>query len=103
MVQYTSQGMIVISPKDDPGKIVDFMLETGYAEEFCIAVDFDPPFVARLMDAGFLVMSASLGGGSYILLPKLHLVRSALFFENLHVKKSIRRFLPRYELRFDED
>jgi Leu/Phe-tRNA-protein transferase len=40
---------------------------------------------------------------AYVLLPKLHLVRSALFFENLHVKKSIRRFLNRYELRPDAD
>jgi Leu/Phe-tRNA-protein transferase len=95
--------MILISPKDDPARIVDLMLETGYAEEFCVAINFDPPFIARLMDAGFLVMSASAGGGRYILLPKLHLVRSVLFFENLHVKKSIRRFLPRYELRFDGD
>jgi Leu/Phe-tRNA-protein transferase len=95
--------MILISPKDDPGRIVDLMLETGYAEEFCIAINFDPSFIARLMDAGFLVMSTSAGGGRYVLLPKLHLVRSVLFFENLHVKKSIRRFLPRYELRFDED
>ena len=37
------------------------------------------------------------------MLPKLHLIRSALFFENLHVKKSIRRFLGRYELRPDAD
>jgi Leu/Phe-tRNA-protein transferase len=102
-LRYTPQGMILISPGDDPGRIVDRMLETGYAEEFCVAVDFDPPFVARLMDAGFLVMSASLGGGQYVLLPKLHLTRSVLFFGNLHVKQSIRRFLPRYELRFDED
>jgi Leu/Phe-tRNA-protein transferase len=94
--------MILISPGDDPGRIVDHMLETGYAEEFCLAVNFDPPFIARLMDAGFLVMSTAADGG-YILLPKLHLTRSVLFFEDLHVKKSIRRFLPRYELRFDED
>jgi Leu/Phe-tRNA-protein transferase len=95
--------MILISPKDDPHRIVDLMLKTGYAEEFCAAVSFDPPFIARLMDAGFLVMSASRGGGQYILLPKLHLVRSVLFFDRLHVKKSVRRFLPRYELRFDGD
>jgi Leu/Phe-tRNA-protein transferase len=67
------------------------------------------------MEACFLVMSAFYsgpegdspqeGGGEavYILLPKLHLVRSALFFENLHVKKSIRPFLGRYELRPDAD
>jgi Leu/Phe-tRNA-protein transferase len=94
--------MILISPRDDPDTIVDLMLKTNYSEEFCVALSFDPPFIARLMNAGFLVMSTS-AGESHVLLPKLHLTRSVLFFKNLHVKKSIRRFLPRYELRFDED
>jgi len=84
------------------------MLDTGYSEEFCIASDFSPEFIAGLMEAGFLVMSAKVTGpdeeeDSYILLPKLHLERSALFFENLHVKKSVRRLLNCYELRFDND
>jgi Leu/Phe-tRNA-protein transferase len=39
----------------------------------------------------------------FILLPKLHLVRSALFFPQLHIKKSIRRFLSRYELRVNAE
>ena len=87
--------------------VVDAILETGYNEEFCIAVDFSPEFIAGLMEAGFLVMSANASSPGeepcYILLPKLHLVRSALFFENLHIKKSIRKYLNQYELRVDED
>jgi Leu/Phe-tRNA-protein transferase len=81
------------------------MLATGYDEEFCLSLCFDPAFIARLMEAGFLVMSTRINGeeDAYILLPKLHLVRSALFFENLHIKKSIKRFLGRYELRYDAD
>jgi len=39
----------------------------------------------------------------YILLPKLHLTRSALFFDNLHIKKSVKRYFDRYELRPDAD
>jgi len=39
----------------------------------------------------------------FILLPKLHLIRSALFFPELHIKKSIRRFLSKYELRVNTD
>jgi Leu/Phe-tRNA-protein transferase len=108
-VKYTFSGHIFISPEDDCNEIVDVMLETGYNEEFCIANDFNAEFVARLMEAGFLVMSmyllesieAGSVSGNYILLPKLHLERSALFFENLHVKKSIRRLLNRYELKPD--
>jgi Leu/Phe-tRNA-protein transferase len=82
------------------------MLATGYSEEYCVSLDFSPEFIAGLMAAGFLVMSAKVSGPDeepfYILLPKLHLVRSALFFENLHIKKSIRRYLNRYELRVDD-
>ena len=108
-LHYTSDGYLLIFPEDNIPRIVDAMLATGYSEEFCIALDFSPGFVARLMEAGFLVMSAETGGEKdgeeniYILLPKLHLIRSVLFFKNLHVKRSIRRFLPRYELRPDAD
>jgi len=104
---YTRSGHLLISSDDDCNRIVDAMLRTGYDEEFCVAWDFNPVFIARLMEAGFLVMSANIADEGqepdYILLPKLHLERSALFFENLHIKRSIRRFLPRYELRADSD
>jgi Leu/Phe-tRNA-protein transferase len=104
-VYYTSSGYIVIRPWDDPDGVVDAMLATDYSEEFCLALDFDPEFVAGLMKAGFLVMAASLDGAEmeeqHILLPKLHLERSVLLFPRLRVKKSIRGKLSRYELRVD--
>jgi Leu/Phe-tRNA-protein transferase len=108
-VKYTFSGHIFISSEDDCNEIVDVMLETGYNEDFCIANDFSAEFIARLMEAGFLVMSMNLAenekadsrSDDYILLPKLHLERSALFFENLHIKKSIRRQLDCYELKHD--
>ena len=114
LLHYTETGYLIILPHDDPRLIVDAMLQTGYSEEFCVALDFSPAFIARLMQAGFLVMSSGIDdrgddgeeGDSlppYILLPKLHLIRSALFFDNLHVKKSIKRHLGNYELRFDSD
>jgi Leu/Phe-tRNA-protein transferase len=107
-LKYTRSGHLYISPEDDCGEIVDSMLETGYNEEFCIAEDFSPEFAAKLMEAGFLVMSANLAMEGeaepcYILLPKLHLTRSVLFFENLHIKKSIRKALGRYELKADAE
>jgi len=99
--------MIFMSPEDDCDKVVDAMLQTGYSEEFCIALDWEGDFIARLMKAGFLVMSETIQDEALdtpdILLPKLHLVRSALFFPDLHVKKSIKPYLSRYELRFDTD
>jgi Leu/Phe-tRNA-protein transferase len=109
-LRYTPSGHIMMLSRDDPDVVVDAMLAVDYDEEFCLAMEFDPPFVARLMKAGFLVMSAALDADSpdqgspdqaprYILLPKLHLERSVLFFPELHIKKSLRPFLSRYELR----
>ena len=115
-LRYLQTGHIYVDPLDDCDKVVDAMLATDYSEEFCLARDFDEDFISRLMEAGFLVMSTELRDEDeesrageekeepfYILLPKLHLVRSALFFPELHIKKSIRPFLSRYELRINTD
>ncbi|MDR2186345.1 MAG: GNAT family N-acetyltransferase [Treponema sp.] len=110
ILHYTQSGFIFITAEDDPDRIVDAMLQTDYSEEFCLASDFDPDFIAGLMAAGFLVMSAQIDndagkedvkGPRYILLPKLHLERSVLFFPDLHETKTVRRLLKHYELRFD--
>jgi len=118
LLRFTETGLLIILPRDNPRRIVDAMLETGYNEEFCVSLDFTPDFIARLMAAGFLVMSVKAVDDTeedaaegldnappeqYILLPKLHLTRSALFFGNLHIKKSVKRYLGRYELRPDAD
>jgi len=100
-----------MGPEDDCDLVVDIMLAAGYDQEFCIGLDWNPLFISRLMEAGFLVMSETMiveneTGEFYkqdIVLPKLHLVRSVLPFQNLHVKRSIKPFLSRYELRFDSD
>jgi len=106
-LNYTLSGYIYISPEDDCHAIVDAMLATNYSEEFCLATDFNPDFVSRLMEAGFLVMSMYIRekeeNFGCILLPKLHLTRSALFYENLHIKRSIKRFINRYELKVDAE
>jgi len=104
-IKYTKSGFIYIGPSDDCHELVDYMLETNYSEEYCLAECFKPDFIIKLMEAGFLVMSMNLSPDDpfYILLPKLHLVRSALFYENLHIKKSVRKLLNRYELRADAD
>jgi Leu/Phe-tRNA-protein transferase len=111
---YTQGGFLIVRPQDNLRHIVDAILETGYNEDFCVSPDFNADFIARLMEAGFLVMSSRLvepedtpapakDDEQFILLPKLHLIRSILFFENLHIKKSIKRFIDRYELRFNTD
>jgi Leu/Phe-tRNA-protein transferase len=106
-LQYTRSGHLYIPANADCDLIVDAILATGYNEDFCIAEKFDYKFIARLMEAGFLVMSANIAEDDeepfYLLLPKLHLERSVLFFENLHIKKSIRWYLDKYELRPNTD
>ena len=106
-IRYLPSGHVFIDPKDNCDRLADALLKTGYDKEFCIAAIFDEDFIGRLMEAGFLVMSAALTEEReepfYILLPKLHLLRSVLLFPDLRVKKSIRLFLPRYELRVDTD
>jgi Leu/Phe-tRNA-protein transferase len=110
-VRYTESGQIYILPEDDPNRIVDVMLATGYNEEFCYALDFDPVFIRDLIKAGFLVMSTAIVPSQdpdnkvchYLLLPKLHLERSVVFWEDLHETKTARRLLKRYELRYDDD
>jgi len=129
-LRYFPSGHIFIDPDDDCDRLVDAMLATDYSEEFCLARDFEEDFVSQLMEAGFLVMSTELKDEEtndaetsieesseaehvtaqrvpqerfFILLPKLHLVRSVLFFPELHIKKSVRRFLPQYELRVNAD
>ena len=120
LLHYTSNGFLIMLPHNDPHRIVDVMLETGYDKEFCVSLDFEPDFIAQLMKSGFLVMSSWLddsdddssshegaspagNGGQFILFPKLHLTRTVLFFDDLHIKKSIKRHLGRFELCFDSD
>jgi Leu/Phe-tRNA-protein transferase len=117
-LRYTQSGHLFIGPEDDPRLIARAIVETNYNEEFCIATDFAPDFVTALMATGFLVMSMKLdadtavntaagaddnaakaGSPAYLLLPKLHLERSIIFFEDFHEPRSARRLIPRYELR----
>ena len=57
----------------------------------------------RKQESGYPSDSGYPEDSFFILLPKLHLKRSALFFPELHIKRSIRPFLSRYELRVDTD
>ncbi|MDR0400016.1 MAG: GNAT family N-acetyltransferase, partial [Treponema sp.] len=101
-LRFTDSGYIVITPGDDPRTVASLMDCISYQEDFCLALDFSPPFIASLMAAGFLVMSLipeDEPGGEPILFPQMHLHRSVLFFDQLHESRSARRLLPRYELR----
>jgi Leu/Phe-tRNA-protein transferase len=99
---YTPSGHILISPGDDPDRIMDEIVATGYDMESCLAPDFDPDFAARLIAAGFLVMSVrTKKGNSTVIIPEPmhHLNRSVLLFDELHESRSAKRLLSRYELK----
>jgi Leu/Phe-tRNA-protein transferase len=101
-LKFTDSGHIFIEPSDDPWAIASILDLIAYQEEFCLALDFSPPFIARLMAAGFLVMSEipdDEEGGRAILIPEMHLKRSVLFFDELHESRTVKRLIPRYELR----
>jgi leucyl/phenylalanyl-tRNA--protein transferase len=68
-----------------------------------VSDSFDVDFVSALCREGFLVMTAPFEDAGLLLLPKYHRLRSTLFFENLHIGRSVRPLLPKYELFFDRD
>ncbi|MDR1024156.1 MAG: leucyl-tRNA--protein transferase [Treponema sp.] len=103
-LKFTRSGHIFIGPRDNPQAIASILDLITYQEEYCLALNFSAPFIARLMAAGFLVMSLipeDKPGGAAILLPEMHLKRSVLFFDQLHESRSARRLIPRYELKTD--
>jgi Leu/Phe-tRNA-protein transferase len=102
-LRVTGSGFIYLKKGDDLFAIADILSNTPEAGEYCVSDCFDSGFVADLCAAGFLVMSYKSPRHNVLLFPKYHNIRSALLFENLHIAKSIRRFLPCYELRFDQD
>jgi Leu/Phe-tRNA-protein transferase len=115
VLRYNQSGLLITGSQDNPERLIDAIIDTNYPEEFCLSRDFDPVFIARLMEAGFLVMSVCLddwpeaqddGFASeheYLLMPRHHQIRSILFFSDLRETKTARRNAKRYELRFDTD
>ena len=85
-LRFLPSGHVFMDPFDNCKAAALALEETGYEEDFCLAADFNPFFIAHLMAAGFLVMSCVLdpdetdaeesGQNKYILLPKHHLTRS---------------------------
>jgi Leu/Phe-tRNA-protein transferase len=104
-VRFTQSGYIYIDKQDDLDVIVRVIGSESYDEEFCISQDFSPAFVASLMAKGFLVMSIETSDDESvtILMPKHHLVRNVLFFDQLHIGKSVKRFLHQYKLKVDDN
>jgi Leu/Phe-tRNA-protein transferase len=107
-LRFTRAGYVYLDAEDDCRAAARALRLYDYDDELCVSREFDPAFIANLCAAGFLVMAVYLtgengGAGFPALLPKHHLVRSCLFFPDIHIKKTIRSRLDRYELRFNAD
>jgi Leu/Phe-tRNA-protein transferase len=111
MFTMTESGYIFIAPDIEPDILMDVIGELEYKEEFCVARSFSSDFIEDLMFGGFLVMSASVkineNEERFILLPKHHLLRNVLFFDDLHISKTIKRLIKckgsEYELCVNRD
>jgi Leu/Phe-tRNA-protein transferase len=106
MFELTASGHFFVTPGIDTDLLIDIIIAANYGEEFCIGGSFSPGFIAELMYSGFLVMSARIDGNN-VLLPKHHLIRNVLFFDELHISKTAGRMIKRcssmYELRMNTD
>jgi hypothetical protein len=124
MIEMSDTGDLVVRPGTDTDTdlLLDVILESGYDKDHCVAFTFSPALVAQLMYSGFLVMSANVlfteeeadkaaaAGeelpGGYLLLPRHHLVRNVLFFDDLHISKTAARLIKKegrnFELRVDD-
>ena len=102
-MKVSTSGHPILEPGDDADTVVDQLIEGNYLGDFCLCPAMDAVFVSRLMESGFLVMSARIRetGVKYrtILMPKLHRQRLVLRPEEVHEPRSIRHLLGRYDLR----
>jgi len=75
-----------------------------YMGKFCWSTSFEPNFVASLIYQGYLPMAEGglKGPIHYIFLPKLHLQRCVLKFEDLHIQKQVRKRSSRFEISCDQ-
>jgi Leu/Phe-tRNA-protein transferase len=101
----TNNGYLFIGPDINSDILLDIITEMEYKEEFCVARSFLPAFIAELMYGGFLVMSTGVkideNNERFILLPKYHSTRNVLFFDELHVSKTVERIMRRESTEYD--
>jgi len=97
---YLDYGLLLILEKNNPDEAIDLIINTNYPYEYCVGDNFNIQFLVNLIKSGFYVMSQYYEHGKkYIMEAMHHLSKSVLFFDKLHIKKSIKKLLPKYELR----
>ncbi|MDR0552162.1 MAG: GNAT family N-acetyltransferase [Spirochaetaceae bacterium] len=103
-LSYLDSGEIFILPENDPHEVINIILNTNYPYESCLSDNFDIDFIRKLLREGFLIMSRFIPAiNKFILEASHHLSRSVLFFDHVHITKTVKRIMGRYELRFDDN
>jgi Leu/Phe-tRNA-protein transferase len=101
---YLDFGSILILEENNPDEAIDLIINTYFPYEFCVGVNFKVPFLTKLIKSEFYVMSQYYKqNDTYIMIATHHLTKSVLFFDRLHIKKSIKKYLSKYELRIDAE
>jgi len=115
---FTYNGDIIINETDNPELIIDALIEDDQYEniERGIGFTFSPEFISKLMYSGFYITSDILNKDTlwfdedddeenFDFYPLLNIwsIQTVLFFDNLHISKSINRLLNKYEFKINHD
>jgi len=104
LLNYTGNGYIIMESRDEPDKIIDLIIKSGYRKESCLSFSLEQEFVSDLMAAGFIVMTTRMNIDKYnqlVVLPTHHTVRSVLKTDNVHISRRVRKFIPEYQLKYN--
>lgn len=116
---YNLNGNIIVDDNDNPDEIIDKIIgNNAYDElETGIGLTFSQKFIGDLMFSGFYITSDILNRETlwfdfddsdeiefeYFPLLNIWKTQTVLFFDNLHISKTINRILKNYELRINCD
>ena len=114
---YNLNGDIIIEKNDNPDGIIDKIIGNNEYDklERGIGLTFDKKFICDFMFSGFYITSDilnkktlwfdldSMDNKKFGYFPLLNIwkIQTVLFFDNLHISKSINRILKNYELRIN--
>jgi len=113
---HNSNGDFIVSENCDPDAIIDRLLSACKYNEFerAIGLSFSEEFISELMYAGFYITSDFFNCETlsfdfdpdkldYFPILSIWTIQTVLFFENMHISKSIARIAKRYELKVNHD
>jgi len=114
--KYFRDGCIIITDKENPDELMNTISDNSEFDflERGIGFSFSPKFISELMYSGFYITSDMLYKEIpcpyninkrlvYCPLISFWKIQTILFFDNLHISKSIKRVMKNYEFRINYD